>query len=164
MQPMMKSDRNTSACAEKTGCVLHVYSTFEKHLRLRGENDAPLRPPHLREETPPLARRKRTCQYFFLFSAETPPLARRKRISSGTRSIRARNTSACAEKTRFHEGLSGLREKHLRLRGENRMREKLEELRTETPPLARRKRTGNLLVHNPVRNTSACAEKTQKYP
>ena len=78
---------NTSACAEKTTKTCIRHRGKRKHLRLRGENDLAQMPRLQREETPPLARRKRNAGAVWA----TP---------SG-------NTSACAEKTAFYASFGG---------------------------------------------------------
>ncbi len=132
--------RNTSACAEKTRLWQCTETYEEKHLRLRGENP------------------RRECTE--KDSAETPPLARRKRCGSDWSVDSLGNTSACAEKTLFDNGISMYDQKHLRLRGENRLTRKKESFGSETPPLARRKLVPNRRNTLTTRNTSACAEKT----
>ena len=118
---------------------------FQKHLRLRGENESPKAP----------------TESFI----ETPPLARRKLESSINQLIRWRNTSACAEKTNPPHKGNNQDQKHLRLRGENASDSSLYEWYIETPPLARRKHIHQKARSCPCRNTSACAEKTPgNYP
>ena len=136
--------RNTSACAEKTPWHLRSCRNARKHLRLRGENSGKCETSNVTTETPPLARRKLTCTVPSVF-------------------IR-RNTSACAEKTSAVNQTIKQREKHLRLRGENRSRWRMRGGSKETPPLARRKRIVFGIVIFGFRNTSACAEKTQPFP
>ncbi len=91
---------------------------------------------------------------------ETPPLARRKHPLLLRRFLAARNTSACAEKTDGLDFLLAFLEKHLRLRGENVLTVEFGRPKLETPPLARRKPSWKRFSGLYVRNTSACAEKT----
>ena len=70
------------------------------------------------------------------------------------------NTSACAEKTMMMTVLSFPLQKHLRLRGENGNATHCGIHVSETPPLARRKRSAKRSPPNRLGNTSACAEKT----
>ncbi len=72
-----------------------------------------------------------------------------------------RNTSACAEKTGLENKYLQSVKKHLRLRGENRIKSMIDYPIYETPPLARRKQPRLENVHIDHGNTSACAEKTR---
>ena len=93
---------------------------------------------------------------------ETPPLARRKRGAKRRTPLAKGNTSACAEKTCYRSSSSAAPGKHLRLRGENKTVEALQNFIQETPPLARRKLVSAFLISLNFGNTSACAEKTDK--
>ena len=117
--PISRSDRNTSACAEKTTTTTLLCLERKKHLRLRGEN------------------KKSRVKYGSM--VETPPLARRKLFSSAWQIAGFGNTSACAEKTIFFALKMCVTEKHLRLRGENLAISSARLAYSETPPLARRK-------------------------
>ena len=95
---------------------------------------------------------------------ETPPLARRKLIRVVVRLCRKGNTSACAEKTDYRTFVLSMNEKHLRLRGENRLLLTRSSIKLETPPLARRKLVLTFDDTAKKGNTSACAEKTRREP
>ncbi|SHL43515.1 hypothetical protein SAMN05720762_10691 [Fibrobacter sp. UWH4] len=135
-----KVGRNTSACAEKTPGKFCPPKWRRKHLRLRGENSVLPWPGFVRQETPPLARRKRIKR---LHESKTQG-----------------NTSACAEKTRPSTTSWLLLGKHLRLRGENGELVQRVIGVLETPPLARRKPNIDMTHVHSEGNTSACAEKT----
>ena len=91
---------------------------------------------------------------------ETPPLARRKHSLVSASFMSNGNTSACAEKTYTGGVVKDVREKHLRLRGENAPPPLQSATPRETPPLARRKPDHSSTSFLCLRNTSACAEKT----
>ncbi len=136
----IETSRNTSACAEKTLVEVGPSRSSWKHLRLRGEN---------------LLRK-----LILACPRETPPLARRKRLTSIVPNAGFGNTSACAEKTSINRLCRLILKKHLRLRGENDGISEFHGSLEETPPLARRKPACSLIGAYPIRNTSACAEKT----
>ena len=134
------SSRNTSAYAEKTSATPANLDLFEKHLRLRGENEQNFNDSQRAQETPPLTRRK---------------------LASGKLALNTfGNTSAYAEKT-SDEQIQGWRnEKHLRLRGENCSIKLDFRRKEETPPLTRRKPMIQKSKRLTIGNTSAYAEKT----
>ena len=131
---------NTSAYAEKTGRNFQGSGMTKKHLRLRGENFNKIANA--------------------LYIAETPPLARRKQNLTFALGRILGNTSACAEKTRLSCTTYSFQEKHLRLRGENRVAIARGGRCRETPPLARRKPRAIGKHRQSHGNTSAYAEKT----
>ncbi len=95
-----------------------------------------------------------------MIDEETPPRTRRKPLRTPARRTGCRNTSAYAEKT--WRSLQGDRpkEKHLRVRGENRGSSSLCAARVETPPRTRRKHENSIYFRLESGNTSAYAEKT----
>ena len=95
---------------------------------------------------------------------ETPPLARRKQDNKMGDTTKKGNTSAYAEKTIPIILRDIGREKHLRVRGENRTGTLRVESRMETPPRTRRKHRERRRLAFATRNTSAYAEKTIREP
>ena len=110
--------RNISACAENTCSHKILRKLRRKHLRMRGEYSGN----QTSEATVP----------------ETSPHARRIRsLSSLNRSI-SRNISACAENTLRLANLISLSRKHLRMRGEYKIKLSSGYFLVETSPHARR--------------------------
>ena len=132
--------RNTPACAGKTR--LEGSSRFPggKHPRMRGEDRKSPREAGL--------------------WLETPPHARGRRVHRGRRSIRDRNTPACAGKT---GGVTDKRPrpwKHPRMRGEDPCPISAGHDRMETPPHARGRHQSAAAACARFGNTPACAGKT----
>ena len=136
--------RNTSAHAEKASVRRRQMSSWQKHLRSRGES--PLILPCLR------------------VTPETPPLTRRK--PKGPKDVvnEFGNTSAHAEKAVQRPRFSRLFKKHLRSRGESGVLESDLQEDLETPPLTRRKPPYRVGLPLLLRNTSAHAEKARSRP
>ena len=132
--------RNTPACAGKTHPRRACRAERGKHPRLRGEDNRKLSRFRQVTETPPLAR-GRHCFFLSL-----------RRL--------ARNTPACAGKTRFFRSRNRDRRKHPRLRGEDSGTTVQPASIQETPPLARGRRFSNEPPVCGCGNTPACAGKT----
>ena len=110
-------NRNTPACAGKTGEYGEQFSRPQKHPRLRGEDQSYVAMHGSKVETPPLARGR--------------PKTDRGICAAG------RNTPACAGKTFAAAAIRFKPEKHPRLRGEDVFAIASSSPPTETPPLAR---------------------------
>ena len=131
---------NTPAGAGKTrqshpGCFF-----WKKHPRWRGEDNFP--------------KRKRES------GKETPPLARGRLLKVKTKNPFPGNTPAGAGKTRSKTSNGNSRKKHPRWRGEDPRRTGSRNRSTETPPLARGRRTNSTRSSGRTGNTPAGAGKT----
>ena len=95
---------------------------------------------------------------------ETPPRTWRRPLKTHRNTGFQRNTSTDVEKTPMSRLLFSMLGKHLHGRGEDRIFDKLMFVIWETPPRTWRRRFLQILIPEPLGNTSTDVEKTESVP
>ena len=155
--------RNTPACAGKTCSRALARYSISKHPRMRGEDSTMTELLISAPETPPHARGRREDAHDIERAIRNTPACAGKTGCDGTRSTTHQgNTPACAGKTGRRLRLRRPRWKHPRMRGEDVIWRFRSSRSLETPPHARGRQLLNLKSLTQIRNTPACAGKTNR--